>query len=359
MPFAEKSPIMCLDERGVCNAAGKTFSKGLKDGIPICLGYLSVSFTFGMMAAKGGLPLWAIQLISMTNLTSAGQFAGTALILSGGAYLEIAVTTFVINLRYTLMGVSLSQKLEPSMPGWKRALLTFGNTDEIFAVAMQQKGLVSGRYLLGLIMLPYIGWASGTLLGPPLWRVAGQRCQRAEYRNLRDVCCHSGSADAKAAPGIVYRMRICRDQLHFSVCAGAVRFLLRLGNHFLRGSGICLGGGALSGGRGGCLMELDVSRVVLSVVIMAGVTYLLRMLPVTIFRKKIENRFVRSFLAYVPYAVLAAMTIPDIFFATASLVSAALGLAAAILLSYKGKSLLTVALGAVAVVFLAQRLLPA
>ena len=106
-------------------------------------------------------------------------------------------------------------------------------------------------------------------------------------------------------------------------------------------------------------MELDVSRVVLSVVIMAGVTYLLRMLPVTIFRKKIENRFVRSFLAYVPYAVLAAMTIPDIIFATASLVSAALGLAAAILLSYKGKSLLTVALGAVAVVFLAQRLLPA
>lgn len=75
--------------------------------------------------------------------------------------------------------------------------------------------------------------------------------------------------------------------------------------------------------------------------------------------KKIENRFVRSFLAYVPYAVLAAMTIPDIFFATASLVSAALGLAAAILLSYKGKSLLTVALGAVAVIFLAQRLLPA
>ena len=84
-------------------------------------------------------------------------------------------------------------------------------------------------------------------------------------------------------------------------------------------------------------MELDVSRVVLSVVIMAGVTYLLRMLPVTIFRKKIENRFVRSFLAYVPYAVLAAMTIPDIFFATASLVSAALGLAAAILLFLQGK----------------------
>ena len=96
-----------------------TFRKGLKDGIPICLGYLSVSFTFGMMAAKGSLPLWITQLISMTNLTSAGQFAGTALILTGGAFLEIAVTTLVINLRYTLMSLSLSQKLDPAMPVWK------------------------------------------------------------------------------------------------------------------------------------------------------------------------------------------------------------------------------------------------
>ena len=104
-------------------------------------------------------------------------------------------------------------------------------------------------------------------------------------------------------------------------------------------------------------MELDMVRVLLSVAIMEGVTYLLRMLPVTVFQKKIENRFIRSFLAYVPYAVLAAMTIPDIFFATSSLVSAALGLAAAVLLAYRGKSLLTVALGAVAVVFLAERLM--
>lgn len=142
-----------------------TFAKGVRDGVPICLGYLSVSFTFGMMAAKGGLPLWVVQMISMTNLTSAGQFAGTALILAGAPYLEIAVTTLVINLRYTLMSLSLSQKLEPSMPRWERALLSFGNTDEIFAVAMQQNGYVNGAYLLGLITLPYAGWAAGTLLG--------------------------------------------------------------------------------------------------------------------------------------------------------------------------------------------------
>ena len=89
------------------------FQQGLKDGLPICLGYISVAFTFGMMATEGGLAPWSSLLISMTNLTSAGQFAGTALILSGGTLLEIAVTTFVINIRYMLMSLSLSQKLDP------------------------------------------------------------------------------------------------------------------------------------------------------------------------------------------------------------------------------------------------------
>ena len=142
-----------------------TFKKGLKDGIPIALGYLSVSFTFGMMCAKGQLPLWITQLISMTNLTSAGQFAGTELILAQGLLMEVFVTTLVINLRYMLMSFSLSQKLDPAIPRYKRALLAFFNTDEIFAVAMQQQGFVNTRYTLGLATLPYLGWAGGTLLG--------------------------------------------------------------------------------------------------------------------------------------------------------------------------------------------------
>ncbi len=142
-----------------------TYKKGLQDGIPIGLGYLSVSFTFGMMCAKGQLPLWVAQLISMTNLTSAGQFAATDLILAQGLLMEVFVTTLVINLRYMLMSFSLSQKLAPSMPRWKRACLAFFNTDEIFAVAMQQQGYVGARYLLGLATLPYLGWSGGTLLG--------------------------------------------------------------------------------------------------------------------------------------------------------------------------------------------------
>lgn len=142
-----------------------TFQKGLKDGLPICLGYVSVSFAFGMMATQGGLPVWVALLISMTNLTSAGQFAGLQLILTGGLYIEIAVTTFVINIRYMLMSLSLSQKVDEAMSSLQRFVLSFGVTDEVFAVAMQQKGSINARYFSGLIVTPYIGWAVGTFLG--------------------------------------------------------------------------------------------------------------------------------------------------------------------------------------------------
>ena len=137
------------------------FWQGAKDGLPICLGYLSVSFAFGMMAAENGLPVWVAVLISMSNFTSAGQFAGTSLILSGGMYLEIAITTFVINIRYMLMSLSLSQKVDEKMTTLQRCILSFGNTDEVFAVAMQQRA----PYLAGLIATPYVGWALGTFLG--------------------------------------------------------------------------------------------------------------------------------------------------------------------------------------------------
>lgn len=100
-------------------------------------------------------------------------------------------------------------------------------------------------------------------------------------------------------------------------------------------------------------------RVFLSILIMAVVTYLVRMPPLVIFKKKITNRFVRSFLAYVPYAVLAAMTFPEILFSTGNVPAAACGLLAALALSYRGKGLLTVALGSSAVVFAAQYALSA
>lgn len=142
-----------------------SFKKGLKDGIPIALGYLSVSFTFGMMAAAGGLPVSVAVAISMTNLTSAGQFAGLSLLLAGGGYFEMALTQLVINLRYALMSVSLSQKLHKNVTLLDRLLIAFGNTDEIFAVASGQPQEVGKKYMYGLILMPYLGWTLGTLLG--------------------------------------------------------------------------------------------------------------------------------------------------------------------------------------------------
>ncbi len=124
-----------------------------------------VSFTFGMMATSGGLPVWLSVVISMTNLTSAGQFAGTAIIIAAGSLIELAVTTLIINMRYMLMSLSLSQKIDPKMPLVTRFAIAFGITDEIFAVSMQQKGRINARYFTGLMLTPYFGWAFGTFLG--------------------------------------------------------------------------------------------------------------------------------------------------------------------------------------------------
>ena len=141
------------------------FRRGLSHGVPIALGYLSVAFAFGIQAAGGGLtPLQAV-LISMTNLTSAGQVAGLSLMVAGAPLYEMALTQLVINLRYALMSLSLSQRLDAGMTTPWRALLAFGNTDEIFAVASSQPGEIGRVYLTGLICLPYVGWAGGTLLG--------------------------------------------------------------------------------------------------------------------------------------------------------------------------------------------------
>ena len=140
------------------------YRTGLKKGLPIALGYLSVSFGFGISAVNGGLKaIWAV-LISLTNLTSAGQLAGLAILLSQGTIAEMVLTELVVNLRYSLMAIALTQKLE-RFPVGHRLLAAFGITDEIFAVAAAEKGPVTPSYFYGLMTLPYVGWGLGTLLG--------------------------------------------------------------------------------------------------------------------------------------------------------------------------------------------------
>ena len=150
------------------------FTKGVTDGLPICFGYLAVSFAFGISAVQGGLSWLEALLISAFNLTSAGQLAGVGVIIGSGSLIEMAVTQLVINSRYSLMSVSLSQKLSDKVSLLDRFLIAFGNTDEIFAVSVSNKGFVGKRYMYGLILTPYLGWSLGTLLGAVLGNVLPQ-----------------------------------------------------------------------------------------------------------------------------------------------------------------------------------------
>ncbi len=147
------------------NSSPYRYRQGLKEGIPVGLAYLSVSFGFGITALASGFSAIQAILISMTNLTSAGQVAGAAIFAAAGTFLELVLTQIVINARYALMGITLTQKLSSECTTGHRLLMSFGLTDEIFALAVSKPEPVGPAYFYGLMTTPYIGWALGTALG--------------------------------------------------------------------------------------------------------------------------------------------------------------------------------------------------
>ena len=144
---------------------GKEFRAGVKDGIPIALGYFAVSFSLGIAMLSAGMTAVQGAVMSVSNLTSAGEFAGVRVIAAGGGLLELILTQVIINLRYSLMSLSLTQKLDEKVTLWQKLLIAFGNTDEIFAVAMNHQRSLTLPYMLGLQSLPIVGWTAGTFLG--------------------------------------------------------------------------------------------------------------------------------------------------------------------------------------------------
>ena len=156
----------------------ESFFRGVKAGIPIGLGYLSVSFTFGIMAVSYGFHWWQALLISMLTVTSAGQFAGIGTMLYPGQYIEMLVSQLTINVRYSFMSISLSQKTDEKFKGIWRWLFGFMMTDEIFAVASTEKE-VSRSFFAGLMITPYLGWSLGTLIGALLGNVLPHRLMSA------------------------------------------------------------------------------------------------------------------------------------------------------------------------------------
>ena len=143
----------------------KEYRQGVSSGLPVGLGYFSVSFGFGAMAVAQGVKVLDAALISATNLTSAGQFAGLTLIVAAAGLWEMVLTMLVINSRYALMSLALSQRMGQKIGFWARLPIAFVNTDEIFALAMARKEPLTLPYMMGLGTLPILGWTGGTVIG--------------------------------------------------------------------------------------------------------------------------------------------------------------------------------------------------
>ena len=154
------------------------FRRGVRSGIPIGLGYFSVSISFGILAVSFGFTWWQALLISMTTVTSAGQFAGISVMCHPGQYIAMLVSQVTINVRYAMMSVSLSQKLAPSFGKAARWLLGFFITDEIFAVAAAEKEITK-PFMTGLAVMPYLGWSLGTLVGGLAGSILPERLMNA------------------------------------------------------------------------------------------------------------------------------------------------------------------------------------
>ncbi len=142
----------------------RQLKKGLIDALPIFFGYLSVGFAFGIYALKSGFPIWSPILMSLTHISGTGQFALVKVANNGSGIFEICIAVSVLNIRYILMALAISQRLSPSISIWQRFLIAMADTDEIIAVALKSRTLVTFAYIMGLFISSYAGWNLGTLL---------------------------------------------------------------------------------------------------------------------------------------------------------------------------------------------------
>ncbi len=141
------------------------FQAGMKDGIPIGLGYFAVAFSLGIAARNAGLTPFQGFLASLTTNASAGEYAVFTLIGQNAVYLEAALMTLIANARYLLMSTALSQKLTPEVPLGHRLLIGFDVTDELFGIAIARPGFLDPFYYFGAMSVSIPGWAAGTTLG--------------------------------------------------------------------------------------------------------------------------------------------------------------------------------------------------
>ena len=141
------------------------YLRGLRDGLPIMLGYAAVGFTLGIAARNAGLTAFQAGLASLLNNASAGEKAGFTVIEHNEGYIAMAIMMLIINARYLLMSCALSQKLSPQTGLIPRLIIGFEVTDEIFGAQMGVPGMINPCYTYGVITMALPGWSLGTYFG--------------------------------------------------------------------------------------------------------------------------------------------------------------------------------------------------
>ena len=284
----------------------KVFCEGMRDGVPIALGYFAVSFSLGIAARNAGLTPIQGFFASLFNNASAGEYAAFSLIAAGATYLEVAIITLIANARYLLMSCALAQKFAPGTPFFHRLIIGYDVTDELFGITIARPGYLNPFYTYGAIALAAPAWAMGTALGI----IAG---------NLLPV--RVVSALSVALYGMFLAIIIPPARKNRVV---AVLVMLSFALSFACG---CLPGiASLSDG----------TRTILLI------------------RKPIKNQFIQSFLYYVPYVTLAVMTFPAIINATQSPIAGAAALVVGIAAAWFGASLFQVSVSCCAVVLVLE-----
>ena len=153
------------EQKPVWAFSRKVFCEGIRDGVPIALGYFAVSFSLGIAARKAGFTPFQGFLASLLNNASAGEYAAFALIMSGASYFQVAVITLIANARYLLMSCALAQRFAPGTPFWHRLVIGYDVTDELFGIAIARPGYLDPFYSYGAFLPAIPGWAIGTALG--------------------------------------------------------------------------------------------------------------------------------------------------------------------------------------------------
>lgn len=153
------------EQKPVWAFSRKVFCEGIRDGVPIALGYFAVSFSLGIAARKAGFTPFQGFLASLLNNASAGEYAAFALIMSGASYFQVAVITLIANARYLLMSCALAQRFAPGTPFWHRLVIGYDVTDELFGITIARPGSLNPYYTYGAILLAAPAWAIGTALG--------------------------------------------------------------------------------------------------------------------------------------------------------------------------------------------------